>query len=87
VKGLEQFEATHESPYGTIVSSWKRKGRAVDYQVSVPPSSTATLYLRGTTIEAGGKRLSKNKKLQILKQDQEQAILKLEAGDYRFSVR
>lgn len=87
VNGLDQFEATHESPYGTIVSSWKRKGRTVDYQVSVPANSTARLRLRGTKIEEKGKNLSKNTNLKILELDQEQAILELKAGDYRFLIR
>ncbi len=27
VKGLSQFEAHHDGPYGRITSSWKRKGK------------------------------------------------------------
>lgn len=30
VPGLDSFEATHESPYGKILSSWKRKRRALN---------------------------------------------------------
>ncbi|KOH46701.1 glycoside hydrolase family 78 protein [Sunxiuqinia dokdonensis] len=87
VKGLDQFEATHESPYGTIVSSWKRNGRTVEYQVSVPANSTATLQLRGAKVEAGGKNLTKNTRLKILEENKNQVILELDAGDYHFSIR
>ncbi|THU32898.1 alpha-rhamnosidase [Niastella caeni] len=45
IKSLNQVEVTHESPYGTIVSSWKRSGRKIVYTVVVPPNSTATLTL------------------------------------------
>jgi alpha-L-rhamnosidase len=51
VKGLKEFEASHESPYGTIVSSWKRNGKMLIYHVVVPPGSTARLKLHNGFIE------------------------------------
>lgn len=45
VKGLDQFSATHESPYGVIGSSWKKEGKVIVYKVIVPPNTTATLQL------------------------------------------
>ncbi len=58
VKGLTHFKATHNGPYGEIVSSWKRDGNKVIYTVVIPPNSTATLRLEnGTVMELGaGKR-------------------------------
>jgi alpha-L-rhamnosidase len=51
VTGLNHLESTHRSPYGTIVSSWKRVGKKVVYTVVVPPNSTATLVLVGKVHE------------------------------------
>ncbi|MBO9203247.1 MULTISPECIES: alpha-L-rhamnosidase [Niastella] len=45
VNGLNQLDATHRSPYGTIVSSWKRNGSKISYTVVVPPGAKATLQL------------------------------------------
>ncbi len=45
VAGLNQCEITHQSPYGKIVSSWKRVGKKIMYTVVVPPNATATLKL------------------------------------------
>lgn len=45
VAGLSHFEAWHESPYGRITSSWKRKGKTVVYTVTIPANATATLKL------------------------------------------
>lgn len=42
--GPDRFEASHDSPYGRIVSGWERRGARVIYRVTVPPNSTATLY-------------------------------------------
>lgn len=58
--GLDQFEATHRSPYGQIRSAWERKNNRIYYHVTIPPNSTATLYVpdhvegeRTVTLEAG----------------------------------
>jgi len=45
VKGLDQFEATFEGPYGAITSRWKKKGREVEMEIILPANSTATLVL------------------------------------------
>jgi alpha-L-rhamnosidase len=45
VKGLDRFEARHESPYGMIVSRWEIKKKTVVYNVEIPANNTATLYL------------------------------------------
>lgn len=45
IKGLNKFEAKHESPYGMIVSSWEVKKKTVVYNVEIPANSTATLYV------------------------------------------
>lgn len=42
--GLNEFEAVHDSPYGEIRSSWKRKGNTLVYEVTVPPNSSATFH-------------------------------------------
>ena len=45
VKGLNTFEAQHQSPAGMITSKWTRKGKTVIYDVEIPANSTATLFL------------------------------------------
>ncbi|MEL7587424.1 MAG: family 78 glycoside hydrolase catalytic domain [Prolixibacteraceae bacterium] len=43
--GLERASASHESPYGRIVSEWDRDKRALTYRAVIPANSSATLYL------------------------------------------
>lgn len=45
VQGLNEFEAVHDGPFGEIVSSWKRAGDAVVWQVAIPPNTTAAISL------------------------------------------
>lgn len=45
VKELTYVKASYHSPYGEIISAWKRVGDKVIYQVTIPANTTATLYL------------------------------------------
>lgn len=56
VSGLTHCETTHQSPYGTIVSSWKRSGKKIVYTAVIPPNSTATLTLNGKVQELASGR-------------------------------
>lgn len=45
VSGLDHFEATHDGPYGRIVSSWKRAGKTLTYSIVIPANSGAAVTL------------------------------------------
>jgi alpha-L-rhamnosidase len=53
VAGLDHFEAEHEGPYGRIRSAWRRRGKRITYEVTVPANSSATVVLPGRRIEVG----------------------------------
>ncbi|RZJ80078.1 MAG: alpha-rhamnosidase, partial [Flavobacterium sp.] len=60
VEGLNSFEATHDGPYGKIISSWKRTPKGMEYKVIIPANSSATVKLamvRGLTITVNGKEM------------------------------
>jgi len=77
VQGLDYFKASHNGPYGNIVSSWKREGNAVIYDVAVPANSTADL-----TFSEGDKlKVSLNGAPINSKQPK-----RLPAGAYRFNI-
>ena len=87
VQELDFFEATHEGPYGKIVSSWKKKGETVEYNVSVPPNSMATLYLKGKKMKENGRTIEENPWIRIKETQKDQIILELKSGNYRFEIR
>ena len=43
IAGLDFFSATHKSPSGTIVSSWRWKENAIIYEVVIPANTTAAI--------------------------------------------
>jgi alpha-L-rhamnosidase len=47
IDSLTWVKASVNSPYGVISSSWKREGKIVTLDVSVPPNTTAIIRLPG----------------------------------------
>ncbi|MET0637129.1 MAG: family 78 glycoside hydrolase catalytic domain [Chitinophagaceae bacterium] len=45
VEDLDHFSATHDGPFGKIVSSWKRTSEGITYTVTVPANSSAMVKL------------------------------------------
>jgi alpha-L-rhamnosidase len=86
VNGLEQFEAKHEGPFGTIVSSWKRDGEKIIYNVTVPANSTATLSLTASDVLENNNKLQENKGIKTLKTGKVAYMLNLKSGSYVFTV-
>ncbi len=86
VKGLNQLEAKHESLYGTIVSSWKKSGTEVIYNVTVPANSTATLFLQTKDLKETDKDISENKNIEVVQNIENQIVLQLASGSYSFNL-
>ncbi|MEH3113824.1 family 78 glycoside hydrolase catalytic domain [Pedobacter terrae] len=76
VEGLTHFTASHESPYGTILSSWKRNAKGVKYEVKIPANSSASV----TIPEIAGKKAYLNGKVV-------NNWLNMPAGRYVFEIR
>ncbi|KQR66877.1 alpha-L-rhamnosidase [Pedobacter sp. Leaf176] len=76
VEGLNHFEASHKGPYGLISSSWKRVGKGVKYNLTVPANSTATVEIP----EIEGKRVFLNGK-------QTGHKVELSSGKYLFDIK
>lgn len=76
VKGLAHFTATHESPFGTILSAWKREGQDIQYQLHIPANASASVQL---PLASGQKAYLKGKVVN--------ATLQLPAGQYDFEIR
>jgi alpha-L-rhamnosidase len=85
VNGLNRFEASHEGPYGMIVSKWVRNRDKLEYYVTIPANSTATLILPAKKIKESNQPLEKNPFIQIGKADNTATTLFLASGSYHFT--
>ncbi|HMG89273.1 MAG TPA: family 78 glycoside hydrolase catalytic domain, partial [Chryseolinea sp.] len=84
VQGLNSFRATHDGPYGEIISEWKRQNNKIQLNVTIPPNSTATLYLSGTKV------IDKKTDAMLDSQEDEkkasQFIVLLSSGAHEFEI-
>lgn len=87
VKGLDHFEARHISPYGMIISSWKRENDMILYSVTIPPNSTATIFLEGETILESGKDIKEISEIKSIRNSNDMTVLNIGSGSYSFSVK
>jgi alpha-L-rhamnosidase len=79
VPALTFARATHQSPYGTISSGWKREGGKLALTVTIPPNTSATIYVPGKTVtEAGG--------LKVAREEAGEAVFEAGSGTYRFTA-
>jgi alpha-L-rhamnosidase len=92
VDGLDAFEATHSGPYGKIISSWKKSGSRIIYDISIPANSTATLKLQlpngkklfeNGQIVTGNSTMSRN----LEKTQDAETTINLMSGNYQFEIK
>ncbi|MFB3388623.1 glycoside hydrolase family 78 protein [Flavobacterium sp. LAR06] len=81
VKRLAYFESEHTSPYGKIVSNWKREKKSIIYKVTVPPNATATLYLeKNSTVSYNFDAINGTSEEGLYK------VVQLKSGTYSFNI-
>ncbi len=88
-KSLDWVNARFESPYGTIVSRWRISNGVLSLEVSVPPNSTAILYLPTSnpdSIKEGNKPLPEAPGVKHLSNEKNHSILELQSGRYLFEA-
>jgi alpha-L-rhamnosidase len=90
VPGLDWVNASHNSPYGMIKSSWQKKGDAFAWQVTVPVGSNATLFVPAVAtarIIEGGKPVAQAEGVEVLGAGDGRVELRVGSGNYEFATR
>ena len=85
VKGLSHFEASHQGPFGTILSKWTRSKEQINYFVIIPANSSASLRLPAKKILENGQTLDKNHFIKVTGEEAAGWKLSLPAGSYHFT--
>jgi alpha-L-rhamnosidase len=88
--GLDHAAATYQSVKGEIRSSWKKTKGGLEYNVSVPANSVATIYIPSKdagSIKEGGGRISRLKGCKFLRMEKQAAVYEIGSGDYRFESK
>jgi hypothetical protein len=89
VGDVASARATHQSPYGLIVSDWKKTAKAFDLTVTIPANTTATIYLPAAataTITEGNQPLAQRPELKLLAAEAGKVRIQAGSGTYHFVV-
>jgi alpha-L-rhamnosidase len=89
VEGLSHVDASYQSAYGTVESHWKKVKGSLAWQISLPPNTTARVYIPVKDIDQlveSGKKIKDADGLRFIKMEGENAILELGSGDYNFML-
>ncbi len=86
VDGLDSFLAEHSGPYGKIVSSWKKENNYVIYTVTIPPSSSATIWLNCKKVSLNNNKIEESNHTNLVSKDDDFTIIQIVSGTYEFEI-
>jgi alpha-L-rhamnosidase len=84
---LQWVKAHHDSPYGRIVSNWKREGDKLAMEVTIPANTTATVHVPASdsaAVTEGGQLVGKVKSVKFLRMEDGAAVFEVGSGVYHF---
>jgi alpha-L-rhamnosidase len=97
VGDLTWVKCHHDSPYGRIVSNWKREGQKLTMEVTIPANTTATVHVPvaskpgedgpakdATGVTESGKSADQAKGVKFLRMEHGAAVYAIGSGTYRF---
>jgi alpha-L-rhamnosidase len=84
VKSVDWVKCSYESPFGKIASNWKLDKDLFTWNVTVPPNSTATVYVPGKSVTEGGLPAADAEGVTFLRMEKNKALFKVESGKYEF---
>jgi alpha-L-rhamnosidase len=90
VSDLHFVKASHLSPYGLIVSDWKRDNATFDWRLEIPANTTATIYVPATslgTVREEGVPASRVNGVESYRYENDRAILQVASGKYHFIAK
>ncbi|BDI28381.1 hydrolase [Capsulimonas corticalis] len=89
VGDITSTRASYDSVQGRIISAWKRDGATLTLDVTIPPNTTATVYLPTrdrASVRENGKAVSKAKGVQFLRNEDGVGVYQIESGHYTFTA-
>jgi alpha-L-rhamnosidase len=88
VGDLTFVKASHRSLHGPIVSEWRIKDDSFRWKISVPPNTTASIYVPArdpASVREGGRPAAQSPGVKFLRAEPGTAIYEVGAGSYTFT--
>ena len=89
IDGLAWANGEHTSMFGTVKSAWEKKDGELRLKISIPPNTTATVFLPTAdmnSVRENNVPVSKSKGIRFVDFKNGQAIFKVGAGSYNFTA-
>ena len=89
VGDLTWVKSSHETVRGTITSNWKISGDIREFEITIPPTATATVELPATPdhiITESDKPLSEHPEIKVSESTPDLHRMEIGSGTYRFTV-
>jgi alpha-L-rhamnosidase len=86
---LDWVDASVNTLYGTITSSWKKKQGGLILEIKVPANTTATVHLPsndGATIMEDGKKIANLKGIKVLESKGNNVVYEVGSGSFSFFI-
>jgi len=90
VGDLTSAKGSYLSPYGLIVSDWKKSDQAFELSVTIPANTKATVYIPATEKQQVKERnvvVKDNSEIKLIGYEKGRAVLQIGAGSYNFKVQ
>jgi len=87
VGDLTWVKSHYDSPYGRIVSNWKRDGNKLSMDVTIPGNTTATVFVPAkdaAAVTESGKPADKADGVKFLRMENNVAVYAVGSGTYQF---
>ncbi len=86
-KPIQWVNAEYDSIRGKIVSSWRKTWNRFEHKVTIPPNTTAVLYLPLGKVKESGRKLDDVEGIRVLGQENGRIQLMITSGTYNFTVK
>lgn len=86
---LSYVNASYQSPYGTIKSSWKKESGQLNWNITVPANATAVVYIpakQNAEVKEGSSTASSSEGIKFLKMEDGNAVFEVSSGNYSFTA-
>ena len=86
--GLDRVSAWHDTLYGRVESRWSRPAGRFQWDLTLPPNTTATLWIPARDLESvteNGAPASTARGLKFLRMQDDAALFEAGSGRYRFA--
>ena len=87
VGNLKFVKASHRSPYGEIASGWKRDGDRFTWDATVPPNTSAVVYIPArdaASVREGGQPAAQAEGVKYVRTENGAAVYEVGSGSYHF---